>query len=686
MNILSDYKFYFHSILLAAFISICYANTLQSAWHLDDIPNIVENSKIQIQSLSWQELPELASSFGFYRPVSYISFALNYSISGLDTTGYHIVNIAIHIICSFFVYLVFLQTLQLTEYKGDKHWKLFSHHDIALFGAALWALHPIQTQAVTYIVQRMTSMACMFFMIAMYCYLRFRLCKNVGKRFILIFLSFFFWITGLFSKENVVLLPIVLIGYEFAFFRAAQLNKRKLALFAAAAIALMACLVFFLTDGKILQLVRDPYSYRPFTMWQRLITEPIILSKYLFLLICPLADFLSLESDRVASSSLISPPYTIVADLFILSLSLFSILFFRRFPVLCFALFFYLVNHLVESSFLGLELYFEHRNYLPSVFIYFALAYYALSIIEHYKVNGKVFMHFLLSSALTAVLISEANATYMRNDIWNTQTSLLEDTIKKSPLNIRPWFSLGAVHIRKNNYDDAEYYLTQAEKLYKEHPARYQDNLVSLLYYNYGILALKEGKSERAIEHLHRSIDINPNATGWSSHLNIGVLYFETGKTEESEKFLRNALKREKKQNEIYQALGRALYANNKFNEAIEIFQKGIAVKETPALKLNLIAAYLKTGDAIRAKQVLSGMRHDPNDLDYLLYRAYLYPGGERERSLNLIARQIDSSNGDLRQWLSEIRMNNYIGIIYPDISAFEDDLIREFDTIMSRN
>jgi tetratricopeptide (TPR) repeat protein len=458
-----------------------------------------------------------------------------------------------------------------------------------------------------------------------------------------------------------------------------------LAIFGVAAL-LVASFAFYVTGGNFLDIVNYPYTYRTFTMWQRLITEPIILLRYLFLLLYPSADFLIFDPDIQASVGLLQPPVTILGDFLVILLFIFSLMNLRRFPILCFAIFYFFVNHAIESSFIGLELYFEHRNYLPSVFVYFALSYYFVKLIEFYKHRNRSYVQILLCVAMTFVLTGEANATFLRNDIWKTSVSLLKDNIEKAPLNMRSWFTLGAIHIREKKFKEAGYYLSQAEMLYEIYPNRYQDNWVSLLYYNFGILELHTNNTDNAIKYLNKSIGINPDAIKWSSHFNLGVLYFNDGQFENSEESLRNALKRGKNLPDIYNVLGRVLYENNKVDEAIEILEKGLSVKYMPELTLNLIAAYIKKGNLQKAKQVLFSMPYHKNDLEYLLYRAHLYTGEDRDKSLNAVAAKFVLIKSDIYAWIEEITSNKFAAIIYPDMQELHEPLVYKYKEMVVKD
>ena len=149
-----------YAVLLVAALVVGYHNTLYSPFVLDDAHNIVLNQYIQIKDLSLVSLQKLFSESNptYRRPVAGISFALNYLAGGYETTGYHLVNVFIHIAAALLVFRLCYWYLQKTKtLTGD------AAVGLAAATALLWAANPIQTSAVTYIVQRMTSLCTFFF-------------------------------------------------------------------------------------------------------------------------------------------------------------------------------------------------------------------------------------------------------------------------------------------------------------------------------------------------------------------------------------------------------------------------------------------------------------------------------------------------------------------------------------------
>jgi hypothetical protein len=198
--------------IVAIFIIILsvYSNTFHASWHFDDQPNILKSERLHLEKLSWEKIKHTwflvsKGKLKIYRPAACFSFALNYYFGKDDVFGYHIVNLSIHFLASIFLFLFIFHTLNLPQLKAKYGPNSYS---IALLATVLWAVNPMQTQAVTYIVQRMASMAGMFYVMSMYFYLKGRTSQN---RLPMITHYLFCFVTATLafaSKENAAVLPI----------------------------------------------------------------------------------------------------------------------------------------------------------------------------------------------------------------------------------------------------------------------------------------------------------------------------------------------------------------------------------------------------------------------------------------------------------------------------------------------
>jgi hypothetical protein len=196
--------------IIAGMVLIAYSNTFKSSFHFDDNPSIVDNASIKRMTSD-----NIGSIFNGVRPVVYLSLMLNYQLGGLNVVGFHIFNIMVHIANSSFFYLLMLWTLSLPAVEAKYRGKA---KRMALFGALLFAVHPIQTEAVTYIITRTELLATFFYLAT---FLLFIKGASTQKTFYYVGAVF----TAAFSmgsKEWAVTLPALLMLYDYLF-----LSERK---------------------------------------------------------------------------------------------------------------------------------------------------------------------------------------------------------------------------------------------------------------------------------------------------------------------------------------------------------------------------------------------------------------------------------------------------------------------------
>lgn len=189
-------------LILAVFLA--YSNTIHGAFQFDDETNITKNFLIR----DLANLPEILKGA---RGVTMATFSLNYAAGGLNVEGYHIVNISIHALNAVLAYLLLFNTLILAG-AGRGRARM-----IAAFSALVFALHPVQTQAVTYIVQRMESLSALFYLLALLLFAAAVKTHSRRRRFFFYFLVVFSYVLGFYSKEIAVTLPVVIFLYDLYF-------------------------------------------------------------------------------------------------------------------------------------------------------------------------------------------------------------------------------------------------------------------------------------------------------------------------------------------------------------------------------------------------------------------------------------------------------------------------------------
>jgi len=372
--------------LIAGVALIAYSNTFSANFHFDDLPNIINNPSVQIKVFTWDHLERLiqntykANSIRFF---SYFTLALNYYFGELNVWGYHLVNFLIHVLSGIFLYWFLLLTLNLPSLK-EKYGSI--SFKVALFTSLIFISHPIQTQSVTYIIQRMTSMAGMFYLLTFVLYVKGR--STQGKA------QFFYfggavlsYLLGVFSKEIVAILPFFVALYEFYFFQKMDLSPRgkKILLGLIGALFLLGAFGFLLGGKRYINFIVEGYQQETFTMWERILTQFRVVLYYLTLLVYPHPSRLNLDYDFPLSKSILDPPTTLVSMVIIFGLIGYGFWVAKKRPILSFCILWYFGNLVIESSIFPIEMIYEHRLYLPSIgpFILFALG--AVIGIEKWK-------------------------------------------------------------------------------------------------------------------------------------------------------------------------------------------------------------------------------------------------------------------------------------------------------------
>ena len=634
-------KVVFSTIALTVMIVSVYSNSFNCSWHFDDMPNIVENPLIHMDKLDWQSLNKALFSDRNnphfpYRPVACLSFALNYYFGRLNVFGYHVVNLGIHLITAIFLFLFIYRTLLYLAFK--KRWDGDAYF-VALLATVLWAINPIQTQAVTYIVQRMASLAAMFYIIAMYCYLKARTIRVKHLKFIFFFLSALSFLLALASKENAAMLPVSIFLFEVLILQADPWQFLKRHWFG---IGVVVSITGLIGTGYFLWKTGGPpnltagYQDRVFTLGQRLLTEPRVIIFYLTLLFYPMPYRLNICHDFPVSTSLLNPPTTFLAILAIIAMVIGGILLAKKKPFISFAVLFFLLNHLIESSVFPLELVFEHRNYLPSMFLFVPLAMGIWHLLGIYK--NKKFMQAILCASLVLVLVGLGHSTFMRNFTWKNEISLWIDSVDKSPDMFRPHHNLAKAYSDAGQKGKAlAEYLTALTKQCIAHK-----NEKYLTYYNLGNYFYSKGLYQEAEKYYKESISLERNF--WSSHNNLGIILTINRRYNDALREFGVAAQLTKESEYPKSNLGFLLVNLGKYEKGIRELKEALAVKpENTQTMKRLGVAYLKAGRPDKAVSIFRKVliqektKSKPHSLTIMFLAEAYYLSGREKRALNLM-------------------------------------------------
>ncbi len=555
-------------------ISVAYFNSLNCDWHLDDLPNITANKPLHLSDLSYLSLnkamyasPE-GSGENFYRPVPMLTLAINWYFGQDDVFGYHLVNIFIHILTALFLYF-FLMNLALAANAPIFFQKNRSF--IALLATLLWALNPIQTQAVTYIIQRMASLAAMFYLLAMLLFVLGRLASSYkyrGTYFLGCFLCFFLAIA---SKENAITLPLALLLIEVVFFTQFKSGKERkiffILVFSMAAFCLLAGSYLFL-KGDFFSILSG-YEDRSFTLRERLLAEPRIVVLYLSQLLYPIPNRLSLTHDIIVSESFISP-WTTIPSLTILVILIgigFTTIYKNK--LLSFSILFFFLNHIIESSVVPLELIFEHRNYLPSLFVFLPIAGFIKYGLDYYQQRRTILFR-LLQFFTVFLVIMLISGTAIRNMVWLTEESLWSDSLTKAPKSARAAHNLARCYRDKGNFEEAKVLFERAlflspqsaEPIYTKVSAL---NGLSTIY-------ILTGSLQKGLSLLQEALEIDESFE--ASRKNIIITYLKIEEFTKAEDIAVKLIDDYPQNAEYHYLAGISMFRQGKFSESLELLQE----------------------------------------------------------------------------------------------------------------
>jgi tetratricopeptide (TPR) repeat protein len=356
--------FAFLAIILVTYF-VYYDGILYSKFLLDDFPNLQRLSTVKslydLEGILGYSLNGIAGPTG--RPLSLFTFALQESSWPNDPFYFKLVNFGIHIINGYLVYSILLLVFNFST-KGHDTRKSAA---LALAGSFIWLIHPIQTSTVLYAVQRMTELSALFVFTGLLIYLHGRelLIKNPDSNKGIVIISAAVIIGAFFgtlAKENAILLCLYIITFEITLFRKHGFKHKTLWSCLFLYIPLLTLLAYLIY--RSFPYLLNDYPIRTFSAYERLITEFRVITEYISLIIIPRPNQFGLfHTDFLASTSFFNFPI-ILSFLFISSLLGAGIYFRKSLPKLSLGILFFFSAHALESTFVNLEIYFEHRNYV----------------------------------------------------------------------------------------------------------------------------------------------------------------------------------------------------------------------------------------------------------------------------------------------------------------------------------
>jgi tetratricopeptide (TPR) repeat protein len=627
-------------LLLFILVVLSYSNTFDSSWHLDDYQSILNNRFLHIKEISIKSLSDVIShkDYGnFTRPLSKLTFAINWYLGKDNAKGYHVVNTGIHVFSAFFLFLTILMLFKTPNLKNR-----FSEENgyfISMLSAALWAVNPVQTQSVTYIVQRMSSMAAMFYIIGIFLYIKGRLSDSAYKKFILYFCIFLTYILALGTKENTITLPLSLVLVEIIFFQdLGRAEIRRKNFYIAAGLAVIITLAgFFLFIGTDTFNIFQGYENRNFTPGERLLTEARVLVYYLSLIFYPAPTRLSIEHDIDVSASFFYPWTTMPSIIIIVILIGLGIWQARKRPLLSFAILFFFLNHVIESSIIGLELIFEHRNYLPSFFLFVPVSTGLKWLIDRY--HDRKGMFYLIFAFVILLITGYGISTHIRNIKWASEISLTMDAVRKAPESARSLNNLAKAYYEGTGQYDKAIELYHKALYLKTHNRYYKAfilNNIAGVYYHLG-------EHRRAGEFWEKAIRIYP-AYDFAKY-GLAMVSVKADNWDRGLHYLDDIIPENRENSDVLNLKGIMLFYQGRYEDALSCFRKGMIINSDEIKSsINIGAAFCLMGDYGKAGFFLRDVRkRKPDDVMTLLWLIETGLRANDDKSVDLYSERLGS-------------------------------------------
>lgn len=543
-------------VIVAAGLA-AYSNSLQGAFMFDDAVSIAENKSIcSLWRLDKVLMP--VEKLDYYRPVLNLSLALCYGIGGLDVVPYHVFNLAVHLAAALTLFGLIRRTLLLLR---QDHLLREASTTLGLVVSLLWMLHPLQTESVTYVIQRCEAMAGFFCLLSLYCVVRGATSPRAWAWYSGAVTA---CLLGMGSKEATAVVPWVVLLYDRIFLASSlqQVWQKRWGLYLALA----------LTWGMLVPSVLVSRSSQPgriadaVTSWEYARTQFGVVVHYLRLSFWPADLCLDYQWPVAQSAGEIVPPAAFLGVLLCVALGAL----WRR-PKGGFLGAWFCLAIAPSSSVIPIrDLAFEHRMYL-------SLAPLAAAVVLGSYLAGWMLIQrkpsLSAAARLSSVCLVAGIAavlgilTYLRNEDYRSELQMWQDTVAKAPNNHRAHNNLGRALVHEGRLAEA---LVHYDKALEINPDYAQTN------FNLGLLLVQLGHVVEAIPRLQQSLKINPNDI--ETHLNLGVAFARLDRNEEAIGHYRKALAIDSQYAPAHNNLGNLLLRQGRVDEAVACYQAAVEI------------------------------------------------------------------------------------------------------------
>ncbi len=435
-------------------------------------------------------------------------------------------------------------------------------------------------------------MAGLFYIMSMYFYLKARTADRTGSSIFFFVACAVAGLAAMLTKENAAMLPASIFLFDlFLIQGVTKDNLIKSGKILILPLLMIAILGLVYTGG--FSNILDGYAGRDFTLAQRLLTEPRVILFYLSLLVYPIGSRLSFLYDIEVSHSLFQPWTTLPAILIILIIIGFSFYTAKKQPLVSFCIIFFLINHLIEGSFIPLELIYEHRNYLPSMFLFIPVAEFIIFAIDYF--SYKKLVQSIVALGVIIIIFGLGDMTFRRNEIVSSEFLLWTDNIEKYPLLSRPHTNMGLFYLERDQKEKGLYHFQKAVELDHFSNAFVRD----IQDQNIGVYYFHQGNYDLSLHYLEKAAkNIKPDLTNRLFVARIKLL-----KNEYSQAYdlIEPLLKKHPDNPQLNETFCLILLKENKIEEA-EIYAKKFLKKNiSSTFPLKILAEVEKKKGNIRS-------------------------------------------------------------------------------------
>ncbi|UCC94800.1 MAG: tetratricopeptide repeat protein [Candidatus Omnitrophota bacterium] len=535
----SVYKKYVPLIVIVLVGFGVYANSLRGQFILDDTPLIKNNISIRSSSpilhIFTKNIGEaLGKQFNFWRPLQVLTYRLDYSLWRLNTTGFHLTNTVLHIAVALCIF--WFITL------------LFADKFLSFITSIFFVIHPIHTEAVSYIAGRADSLAALFLLLCFIFYIK-HLSSNRIHIYIIMFLSY---VCALLSRENSLILPVILLLYHYTF--SASEGKKRIKLFGFLTLSLVALGYVVLRLTLLRSLL--PHTSVASTVFERTPGFFVAFAHYLRLLILPLSLHMEYGKEVFAITDI----RAIIGILIFLALFIYAFKIKNINKLIFFSISWFIIMLLPQSNLYPINAYMaEHWLYLPSIGFFLIVA--KLSSLSYRTKSGR----FPAIIIIITIVCFYGVLTIRQNAYWIDSIRFYERTLEQEPQSLRVLNNLGLDYRNRGQYEESV-------SLYERALAINPDYAIA--HNNLGLVYYDMGRYQDALESYKKAIKIDPNNE--EAYNNVGLLYYKLKQYQDALTFYNNALEINPKYARAYHNIGLIHYDRGEIEEAISLYEKAI--------------------------------------------------------------------------------------------------------------